>query len=349
MLAGRVTASVLYDNKDISAELALYLEGLNYTDNLSGEADTLDLTLEDRQGLWQNAWHPDKGATLQATLNTLNWESLYEGNKSLKLGQYEIDELTSSGAPSQVQIRAVSVPDNNTLRGTERSRSWEKAELKTIANDVASGAGMELTFDTEDNPTLERVEQTEQSDLSFLLALTKDRGLALKITENKVVIFDEAKYEQEEPKITVVKPGTVILDGPGTTITKILNYSLSNRQRDIYKSCHVKYQKSKTKEAIEATFDDPDKKEGKTLEIKEQVESVADAQRLAKKRLREKNREEWTGSITVVGNLNLVAAVTVQLKGFGVYDGKYIITRATHSIGRNYQTSIEIRRCLNGY
>lgn len=349
MLAGRVTASVLYDNKDISAELALYLEGLNYTDNLSGEADTLDLTLEDRQGLWQNAWHPDKGATLQATLNTLNWESLYEGNKSLKLGQYEIDELTSSGAPSQVQIRAVSVPDNNTLRGTERSRSWEKAELKTIANDVASGAGMELTFDTEDNPTLERVEQTEQSDLSFLLALTKDRGLALKITENKVVIFDEAKYEQEEPKITIAKPGTVILDGPGTTITKILSYSLSNRQRDIYKSCHVKYQKSKTKEAIEATFDDPDKKEGKTLEIKEQVESVADAQRLAKKRLREKNREEWTGSITVVGNLNLVAAVTVQLKGFGVYDGKYIITRATHSIGSNYQTSIEIRRCLNGY
>ena len=349
MLAGRVTASVLYDNKDISAELALYLKGLNYTDNFSGEADTLDLTLEDRQGLWENAWAPDKGATLQDTLNTLNWESLYAGSNSLKLGMYEIDELTSSGSPSEVQIRAVSVPDNNMLRGTERSRSWEKAELKTIANDVASGAGMELTFDTEDNPTLERVEQTEQSDLSFLLALTKDRGLALKITENKVVIFDESKYEQEEPKITIIKPGTSFLDGTGINVTRVLSYQLRNRQRDIYKSCHVKYQKGKTKEAIEATFDDPDKKEGKTLEIKEQVESVADAQRLAKKRLREKNKEEWTGSLTVVGNLNLVAAVTAKLQGFGVYDGNYIITRATHSIGSGYTTTIEVRRCLNGY
>lgn len=349
MLAGRVTASVLYNNKDISAELSLYLKGLNYTDNFSGEADTLDLTLEDRQGLWENAWAPDKGATLQATLNTLNWEGLYSGSNSLKLGMYEIDELTSSGSPSEVQIRAVSVPDNNTLRGTERSRSWEKAELKTIANDVASGAGMELTFDTEDNPTLERVEQTEQSDLSFLLALTKDRGLALKITENKVVIFDESKYEQEAPKITIIKPGTFFSDGAGINVTRVLSYSLRNRQRDIYKSCHVKYQKGKTKEAIEATFDDPDKKKGKTLEVKEQVESVADAQRLAKKRLREKNKDEWTGSLTVVGNLNLVAAVTVKLQGFGVYDGNYIITRATHSIGSGYTTTIEVRRCLNGY
>ncbi len=349
MLAGRVTANVLYNNTDISAELALYLKGLTYTDNLSGEADTLDLTLEDRQGLWENAWFPDKGATLQASLNTQNWESLYAGSNSLNLGLYEIDEINSTGYPSEVQIRSVSVPDNNTLRGTERSRSWEKAELKTIANDVASGAGMELTFDTEDNPTLERVEQTEQSDLSFLLALTKDRGLALKITEKKVVIFDEAKYEQEEPKITIVKPHTAFLDGGGNFVTKILGYSLNNKQRDIYKSCHVKYQKGKTKEAVEGTFDDPDKKEGKTLEIKEQVESVADAQRLAKKRLREKNKEEWTGSFTLVGNTNLVAAVTVKLQGFGKYDGKYIVTRATHTIGSGYQTSIEIRRCLNGY
>ncbi|MBR4492434.1 MAG: hypothetical protein IKO98_07230, partial [Bacteroidales bacterium] len=93
----------------------------------------------------------------------------------------------------------------------------------------------------------------------------------------------------------------------------------------------------------------PDKKEGKTLEIKEDVENIAEAERLAKKRLREKNCQEWTGSLTVPGNLNLVAAVTVNITGFGKFDGKYIITRASHSIGNGYQTSIEVRRCLNGY
>ena len=350
MLARRIDAIISYNNKDISTDLGSHLTGLSYTDNMSGEADTLDLTLEDKAGMWQNAWFPEKGATLEATLQTLNWETLTEGYKELKLGQFEIDEIGSRGYPSTVQIRGVSIPNDNKLRGVERTRSWEKAELKTIANDVASGAGMELTYDTEDNPTLERAEQTEQSDLAFLLALTKDHGLALKITENKVVIFDEAKYEQVEPKITIVKPNTsFFMASSGTYVTEVLSYSLSNKTRDIYKACHVKYQHGKKKEIIEATFNDPDKKDGKTLEVKEEVQSIAEAEQLAKKKLREKNCEEWTGSITVVGNLNLVAAVTINLQGFGVYDGKYIITRASHSVGSAYQTSIDVRRCLNGY
>lgn len=349
MLARRLTATVLYNKKDISVDLAAHLKGLSYTDNMSGEADTLDLTLEDKAGAWQGNWFPDKGATLEATLNTVNWESLSAGNKSLRLGLFELDEIGSSGYPSEINIRAVSIPSDNKLRGVERTRSWEKAELKTIANDIASGAGMELVYDTEENPTLERTEQTEQSDLSFLLALTKDNGLALKVTENKVVIFDESKYETEEPKITIVKPNTFYTAGTGITVTNLLSYSFSNKSRDIYKACHVRYQHGKKKEIIEATFTDPDKKEGKTLEIKEDVENIAEAERLAKKRLREKNCQEWTGSLTVPGNLNLVAAVTVNITGFGKFDGKYIITRASHSIGNGYQTSIEVRRCLNGY
>lgn len=350
MLAKRMTATVLYDNKDITADLAEHLLGLSYTDNLSGEADTLDLTLEDRQGVWQNAWFPDKGATLDATLNTLNWDTLYAGSKSLKLGLFEIDEIGSSGYPSVVQVRSVSIPNNNKLRGVERTRSWEKVELKNIANDIASNAEMELVYDTDVNPKFERTEQTEQSDLSFLLDLTKDFGLALKIAEKKLIIFDEMKYEQQEPKITIVKPNTSFLAWSGVYVTDVLGYSLSNKSRDIYKACHVRYQHGKKKEVIEATFTDPDKKDGKTLEVKEEVQNIAEAERLAKKRLREKNCNEWTGSFTVVGNLNLVAAITVKLQGFGKFDGRYLITRASHSVGGGgYQTSIEVRRCLNGY
>ena len=88
MLAKRVSANITYDSKDISAELGTFLKGLNYTDNFSGEADSLDLTLEDRQGIWQSDWFPDKGAQLDVTLNTLNWETLSEGAKQLKLGQF---------------------------------------------------------------------------------------------------------------------------------------------------------------------------------------------------------------------------------------------------------------------
>ena len=182
--------------------------------------------------------------------------------------------------------------------------------------------------------------------------MTRDQGLALKVHDKKIVIFDEAKYEEAEPKITIVKPGTLFSPEEGQEyITDILSYSLNNKTRDIYKACHVKYQKSESKETIEATFADPAKKDkdGKTLEIKEQVESIADAERLAKKRLREKNKEEWTGNISVVGNLLIVAATTVALQGFGVFDGNYIIVRASHSISNGYTTSFDVRRCLDGY
>lgn len=48
---------------------------------------------------------------------------------------------------------------------------------------------MQLNFSSKDNPTLERVEQTEQSDLAFLDKLCQDNGLSLKVTDNQIVIL----------------------------------------------------------------------------------------------------------------------------------------------------------------
>lgn len=111
----------------------------------------------------------------------------------------------------------------------------------------------------------------------------------------------------------------------------------------------MKYQGGKKKAKIETTFTDPNKTKGKTLEVNEQVKSIAEAERLAKKKLREKNCEEFTGSFSFLGNPELLAAVNVQLEGYGAFDGKYIITKATHDIGNGYTTNIDVRRCLNGY
>ena len=346
--ARRCLVLVKYNDKDISADLQQYLKSVSYTDNMSGEADDLQLTLEDKAGLWQSAWMPEKGATLDVSVKLTNWQGV--GVQIVRFGLFEIDEITSSGMPSEVQIKAVSVPDNNNLRGTERTRSWEKAELKRIANDIATGAELELYYDVKDyNPVIDRAEQTEQSDLSFLYKLCADHGLALKICNKQLVIFDEADYEAGESVALVPKPKTVYTTGSLKVLNLLESYSLKSKVRDVYKACHVKYQDSSTKQKIEATFTAPDKETGKTLEVNEQVTSIADAQRLAKKKLREKNCDEVTGSFNFVGNPELAAAVNIQLSGFGVFDGKYIITKAQHDIGSGYTTSIDVRRCLDGY
>lgn len=349
MEARRILTIIKYNNKDISADISKYLKSISYTDNLSGEADDLQITLEDKAGLWQSTWMPEKGALLDVMLQQKYWQTLSELPQSLRLGLFEIDEITSSGYPSEVQIKAVSVPDNNTLRGTERSRSWEKAKLQVIANDIASSAGMSLFWDTEENPVLDRAEQTEQSDLSFLYAICKDKGLALKISDKKIIIFDEAKYEAEKAKITIVKPGTVYKKESGMKYLFVgTGYSLRTKIRDIYAACRVSYQQGSSKSNIEATYTAAGKK-GKTLQVNEQVESVAEALNLAKKRLREKNKDEVTGSLNMLGNFVLLSGVTVNLLGFGAFDDKYLITRASHDIGSGYTTNIDVRRCLNGY
>lgn len=349
MEARRISAIIKYNNKDISVDISKYLKSISYTDNLSGEADDLQITLEDKAGLWQSTWMPEKGALLDVILQQKYWQTLSALPQSLRLGLFEIDEITSSGYPSEVQIKAVSVPDNNTLRGTERSRSWEKAKLQVIANDIASAAGMSLFWDTEENPVLDRAEQTEQSDLSFLYAICKDKGLALKISDKKIIIFDEAKYEAEKAKITIVKPGTVYKKESGMKYLFVgTGYSLRTKIRDIYAACRVSYQQGSSKSNIEATYTVAGKK-GKTLQVNEQVESVAAALNLAKKRLREKNKDEVTGSLNMLGNFILLSGVTVNLLGFGAFDDKYLITRASHDIGSGYTTNIDVRRCLNGY
>ena len=349
MEARRISAIIKYNNKDISVDISKYLKIISYTDNLSGEADDLQITLEDKAGLWQSTWMPEKGALLDVMLQQKYWQTLSALPQSLRLGLFEIDEITSSGYPSEVQIKAVSVPDNNTLRGTERSRSWEKAKLQVIANDIASAAGMSLFWDTEENPVLDRAEQTEQSDLSFLYAICKDKGLALKVSYKKIIIFDEAKYEAEKAKITIVKPGTVYKKESGMKYLFVgTGYSLRTKIRDIYAACRVSYQQGSSKSNIEATYTAAGKK-GKTLQVNEQVESVAEALNLAKKRLREKNKDEVTGSLNMLGNFVLLSGVTVNLLGFGAFDGKYLITRASHDIGSGYTTNIDVRRCLNGY
>ncbi len=345
MDARRCLVMVSYNGKDISADLQQYLKSVSYTDNMSGEADDLQLTLEDKAGLWQSAWMPKKGATLDVSIRHINAGA----EQVVRFGLFEIDEITSSGMPSEVCIKAVSVPDNNNLRGVERTRSWEKAELKSIANDIAGGAGLELLYDAKDyNPTIDRAEQSEQSDLSFLYKLCADHGLALKICNNQLVVFDEADYEAADAVAQLLKPGNIAADG-AKTIKHLKRYSLSSKVRDVYKACHVKYQEGKDKQKIEATFTAPDKTDGKTLEVNEQVSSIADAERLAKKRLREKNSAEISGSFDIIGCPELAAAAVIQLSGFGVFDGKYIVTKAQHDIGSGYTTRIDVRRCLDGY
>lgn len=359
-LGRRAWLQVTYNSKDISEALAQYLISASYTDNLSGQVDDISLTLEDKAGLWQSDWMPVKGATLDITLCTYNWQGLYDGEFDTTLGTFEVDEIEMTSAPDVVNIKAVaiSVGDDSTLRSTLRSKTWENISVRKVANDIAWENGMKLFWDCDDNPDIDKLEQNDESDLSVLQKVCDDAGFALKITTDTIIVFDEAKYEQAEPVIEIYHPGTNTIadvaeaDGTPTPdrIFHSTGYSFKTKIRDVYKKCHIKYTNDQDKSVIESTFTDPNKSNGATLEIHQQVTSQAEADRLAKKKLREKNRDECTGSYSLDGCQFLCAGETIEMIGFGVFSGRYIVTQAKHDISDSgYVTSIDVRRCLIGY
>lgn len=346
--ARRAFLSIQYDGTDISADIAEHLISASIKDTIGGEADTLDITLEDRAGLWAGDWLPTRGATITATLILIGWTN-DSSEIQLPLGVFYVDEIALSGggsATSSVEMNTISVPDG-VARDVARTRSWEKVQLQVVANDLAKSAGLELTYDTKENPTLDRLEQTDESDLAFLHRVCTDNGLCLKVSNKKVVIFDEAKYDEQASIATIDK----------YDMTEFESYNFHTKVREIYNSCTVTYQKSRDKQKIEATFDAPAQEgnkltnttEKKVLRINQEVQDVGAALRLAKKELYNKNKEETTGTLELKGRPDLYAGGCVDLVNFGAFSGKYLITEVNTDVGGNYKISLSVRRALVGY
>ena len=83
----------------------------------------------------------------------------------------------------------------------------------------------------------------------------------------------------------------------------------------------------------------------------EPVTSNAEARKQAEYKIREANKGEKSGSFTMPGDVSLCAGLTVNVAGFGDFDGKYIIEQSKHSISRSsgYRTTIQLREVITGY
>lgn len=331
MQTRRTEAKVIIAGKDVTKDIEQYLMSVSYTDVLEGESNTAQISLHDRERLFIADWFPKRGDSAQIILQ--------KSDDSVDFGLFEIDEIdnkvTSSGNTASIKLN--SIANKSELRSIDKSRSWEKVKLSKIAKDLTEEAGMDLFFDAED-VEIERAEQKETSNLKFLHKLCKDNGLCLRVANNQVIIFDAERYEAKDAIKTLTYGDGEILSFSGkATISKI------------YKSARVKYRHGKQAEKIDYTFDDPAKSEGMTLEINKRVESPAEAEKLAKKELRKKNQDEIKVQLQVIGEFEYLAGQNIELADFGFYSGKYCIEKATHSVGKGYTCSLELRRCLQGY
>lgn len=339
MQARRANVTIIIEGKDVTKDLEPYRTALSYTDVLEGESNTAQISLHDRERLFIADWFPKRGDSAEISLSKLNWTGESDSD-SVSFGIFEIDEIenkVSASSGNTASIKLNSIANKSELRSIDKSRSWEKVKLSKIATDLTQEAGLELFFDADD-VDIERAEQKETSNLKFLHKLCKDNGLCLRVSNGKVIIFDIDKFERQEPVTTLTYGDENIISFSGkATISKI------------YKSARVKYQHGKQAEKFDYKFDDPEKSDGMTLEINQKVDSPAEAEKLAKKKLKEKNREEITVNLSVIGDFIYLAGQTLELKDFGFYDGRYMIKKVTHNVGKGYTCSLELYKCVTSY
>ncbi len=287
----------------------------------------------------ENTKRAFKGTEIHALVVQKNF--LSDGkDKVLDCGVFEIDEVSCQGPPQKLTIKATSIPYKTHLRQTRHRKAWENTSLKNIASKIAKRSGMKIMYISKFNPVYKRKEQKNKTDIAFLKMLCKKAGISLKVTSKIIVLFDAAEFEKknEVKKITAGK-------------SNITSYSFSTKTADkAYSGCHVQYTDPRTKKKTEYTYKPGNaSKDGQMLEIKQKVSNIEEAKVLAKKSLRQKNKGETTAEFTLVGDVGYVAGITVRVKGFGEFDGKYIVEQAVHTVTGGYKVQVKLRSCLEGY
>jgi phage protein D len=343
--ARRAGVEVGFGGVDVTRSLKKYLLSVVYTDNEEDEADDLQIRIVDRDDTWLVDWLSESGEatglSVQASIVRENWNS--DGkDKILDCGTFELDSIDADGPPSTITMRATSLPYSSRIRQTKKNKAWESYNLSGIANEIAASNGMKCMYESANNPKYGRLEQIKTSDIKFLSRLCRDAGISLKVTNDTLVLFDQATYEAKGAVFNIKRNSKAYL-----------KYRLSSSEADtLYASCRVSYAGPTGKIEGTAYAEDYNAKDknNQRLEVTAKVSSIAEAKELAAKKLRLHNKHEKTADFTLPGNPDIVAGVTVTLEGWGMWSGKYMVSQSRHSVsGSGYTTQIKIRRVLEGY
>jgi phage protein D len=324
-----VNYTILYNTKDITRDISEQVTNIQYTDKIGGESDTVEITLEDSDQRWQNAWYPVKGDSLQLIIR--------QNIQQLNCGTFEIDELESSSSNSGdvFTIKGLAAGIKKQLR-TKNSYAHEDKSLREIANTVASGLGLTL-LGTIPTIYLHRAHQYRETDLQFLNRIGSEYGCIFSVRGTNLIFTYYEELEGRAPSLTLTKQD-------------LINWTLRDTTHKTFKKCRVKHHNPGSKETI-AYEEDYDNSDGENdseddLELRVRVENKSQAQKKAKYGLFKNNTQGVGGDISLPGNLLFVAGNNMQLNGAGKFSGVFHILESTHTISRSgaYQTSGNIKR-----
>lgn len=149
------------NGEDITPRINGRLTQLTLRESRGLESDQLDMTLADHDGALAL---PPGGAELQLAFGWVD-------DGLVDKGRYTVDEITHSGTPDQLSLRARSADMRQTLPG-KRTQSWHDTTAGEIVTTIAERHGLTPVLGQHMSAIrINHLDQTEESDLNFLTRL----------------------------------------------------------------------------------------------------------------------------------------------------------------------------------
>ncbi len=310
---------------DLGAKIAEQATAFSYTDVASGQSDSVSITLYNIEKEWMGSLMPKRGAALGAKIILTNWVS-NEKENTFDCGTFVLDDISFSGRPLSCVFSGVSVPAMDDFKSLPVTKTWEKTTVRDIATQIATKTSTVLHYDA-DAIQIAEIEQNKQTDSAFLYSLCEKYGLAMKVYNHKIVIFDIVKYEEKEAILTIKE-------------TDVNSWSFNTTIEGTYTGVNLNYTNPDIEDTIKISMGNP----GRMYAINTQASSRYDAELQAAAKVNAANRGIQTMEITIRANPKIVASCCVIISGFGNLDGKYYVDKVKHSLGNGYTMQLSLHK-----
>ena len=315
------SVKVIWNGKDVTADVSKYLSSVSFTDREEAMADDATFTFDNTSAIWSNEWYPSEGDTIQ----------FYIG--STDCGLYQVDEITLSGPPDTIQLKTVAAGITKALR-TRNNKAFESQNLKQIATFYCKKHGFKLIDNSSmlSQINLERKTQENQTDLAFLSELAKEYGFVFKIRSNQLVFTSAYDLDAQPPVKHIDK-------------TEVGSYSITEKTYDTYSSAEIKVRNKNQGKLVKSSTVNLSGGVKDVYIVKGSATTPSQAEAKTKAGLYNKNKYKQVCTLNdLPGDAMLVSGVNFNLTGFGEGSGVYHITESTHSIESTYTMSLTLRK-----
>ncbi len=311
---------IVANNEDITAVLRRRLLSLRVTDEAGTKSDTVEITLDDRG--YRLQW-PAHGATLDISLG-------YKETGLSRMGSYVVDEVSHSGPPVTMTIRAKAADMIDSLKAP-KTRQWEQQSLGQMVDQIAGEHGLQPRVSQQlDQIVISHIDQTEESDLHFLTRLARQYDAVAKPASGFLLFVVKGETKAASGRS---------LSSVSIVPSQILQHRMTQADRGKYFSVRTFWHDTNNADRVAVLTGTGEP----VYTVRQSYPDAAQAADAGAAKLKALQRGTASLSLTLIGNTTVQAEGELTVSGLrDNVNGTWLIKRAEHQLDASQGFSTRI-------